>query len=60
MRKQLNLRWGLIPFRLNFSEDMDSNLGRTLALLKIRGMVKSGDRIVAVSDMLQSIQVRTV
>ncbi|CAO2818848.1 unnamed protein product [Amaranthus hypochondriacus] len=60
VRKQLNLRWGLIPFRLNFSEDMDSNLSRTLALLKIRGMVKSGDRIVAVSDMLQSIQVRTV
>ncbi|KAL2934573.1 Pyruvate kinase isozyme A chloroplastic [Bienertia sinuspersici] len=60
VRKQLNLLWGLIPFRLNFSEDMDSNLNRTFSLLKIKDMIKSGDRIVAVSDMLQSIQVRTV
>lgn len=60
VRKRLNLQWGLIPFRLNFSEDMENNLSRTLSLLKLRGMVKSGDHIVAVSDMLQSIQVLTV
>ncbi|XP_021764327.1 pyruvate kinase isozyme A, chloroplastic-like [Chenopodium quinoa] len=60
VRKRLNLQWGLIPFRLNFSEDMDTNLSKTLSLLKIRGMIKPGDRIVAVSDMLQSIQVRIV
>jgi len=60
IRRRLNLQWGLIPFRLNFSEDMESNLYRTFALLKARGMVKSGDLVIAVSDMLQSIQVINV
>jgi len=60
LRRRLNLQWGLIPFRLNFSEDMESNLYRTFALLKARGMVKSGDLVIAVSDMLQSIQVINV
>lgn len=66
VRQRLNLYWGLIPFRLVFSEDMEGNLQRTFALLKARGMMKSGDLIVAVSDlttgtsaeMLQSIQIR--
>jgi len=65
MRQRLNLQWGLIPFRLDFSGDMESNLRRTFALLKARGMMKSGDLIVAVADissadMLQSIQVRRI
>ncbi|KAK1270200.1 hypothetical protein QJS04_geneDACA007464 [Acorus gramineus] len=60
MRRRLNLQWGLIPFRLTFSDDMESNLNRTFSLLKARGMIKSGDLIIAVSDMLQSIQVMNV
>lgn len=65
MRQKLNLQWGLIPFRLDFSEDMESNLRRTFALLIARGMMKQGDLVVAVSDisnvdMLQSIQVRKI
>lgn len=68
VRIKLNLRWGLIPFRLDFSEDMEVNLRRTFSLLKARGMVKAGDLIIAVSDiapssqsnMLQSIQVRRI
>lgn len=68
IRINLNLQWGLIPFTLNFSEDMEDNLRRTFSLLKARGMVTSGDLIVAVSDiapssqsnMLQSIQVRRI
>eukprot|EP00897_Mesotaenium_endlicherianum_P002841 jgi/Mesen1/2585/ME000164S01708 len=68
VRQRLNLYWGLIPFRLDFSDDMESNLQRTFALLKARGMLKTGDLIVAVSDltvgtladMVQSIQVRKV
>ncbi|RVW55580.1 Pyruvate kinase isozyme A, chloroplastic [Vitis vinifera] len=57
VRRRLNLQWGLIPFRLSFSDDMESNLNRTFSLLKARGMIKSGDLVIAVSDMLQSIQV---
>eukprot|EP01018_Ginkgo_biloba_P022414 Gb_25260 [translate_table: standard] len=60
IRRRLNLQWGLIPFRLNFSEDMESNLNRTFSLLKARGMVQSGDLVIAVSDMLQSVQVMNV
>ncbi|KAL6526590.1 hypothetical protein OROGR_015680 [Orobanche gracilis] len=57
VRRRLNLQWGLIPFRLSFSDDMESNLNKTFSLLKARGMIKSGDLVIAVSDMLQSIQV---
>lgn len=60
VRRRLNLQWGLIPFRLGFSDDMETNLNKTFALLKARGMIKSGDLVIAVSDMLQSIQVMNV
>ncbi|KAF5738592.1 pyruvate kinase isozyme A chloroplastic [Tripterygium wilfordii] len=60
VRRRLNLQWGLIPLRLSFSDDMESNLNKTFSLLKARGMIKSGDRVIAVSDMLQSIQVMNV
>uniref|UniRef100_A0A0D6QXX7 Pyruvate kinase n=1 Tax=Araucaria cunninghamii TaxID=56994 RepID=A0A0D6QXX7_ARACU len=60
VRRRLNLQWGLIPFRLDLSDDMESNINWTFALLKARGMIKSGDLVIAVSDMLQSIQVMNV
>ncbi|KAL5561811.1 hypothetical protein UlMin_031558 [Ulmus minor] len=60
LRRRLNLQWGLIPFRLSFTDDMESNLSRTFSLLKARGMIKSGDHIIVVSDMQQSLQVITV
>lgn len=60
LRRRLNLQWGLIPFRLSFTDDMESNLNKTFSLLKARGMIKSGDLVIAVSDMLQSIQVMNV
>nr|XP_023909488.1 pyruvate kinase isozyme A, chloroplastic [Quercus suber]POF14427.1 pyruvate kinase isozyme a, chloroplastic [Quercus suber] len=60
VRRRLNLQWGLIPFRLSFSDDMESNLNKTFSLLKARNLIKSGDLVIAVSDMLQSIQVMNV
>ncbi|MBA0664607.1 hypothetical protein Goklo_004575, partial [Gossypium klotzschianum] len=60
VRRRLNLQWGLIPFRLSFYDDMDANLNKTFSLLKARGMIKSGDLVISVSDMLQSIQVMNV
>ena len=60
VRRRLNLQWGLIPFRLSFSDDMESNLNHTFSLLKARGMIQSGDLVIALSDMLQSIQVMNV
>ena len=35
VRQKLNLYWGLIPFRIDFSDDMEDNLQRTFALLKV-------------------------
>ncbi|XP_064993475.1 pyruvate kinase isozyme A, chloroplastic-like isoform X3 [Musa acuminata AAA Group] len=60
LRRHLNLQWGLIPFRLSFSDDMESNLNCTFSLLKARGMIQPGDLVIALSDMLQSIQVMHV
>ncbi|KAI4317916.1 hypothetical protein L6164_025744 [Bauhinia variegata] len=60
VRRHLNLQWGLIPFRLSFSDDMETNLNKTFSLLKARNLIKSGDLVIAVSDMLQSIQVMNV
>lgn len=59
-QRRLNLHWGLIPFCLSFTDDMESNLDRSFSLLKARGMIKSGDLIISVSDMLQSVQVVNV
>lgn len=59
-QRRLNLHWGLIPFCLSFTNDMESNLDRSFSLLKARGMIKSGDLIISVSDMLQSVQVVNV
>ncbi|XP_050372084.1 pyruvate kinase isozyme A, chloroplastic [Argentina anserina] len=60
VRRRLNLQWGLIPFRVSFSDDMESNLHKTFSLLKARNLIKSGDLVIAVSDILQSIQVMNV
>ncbi|KAJ7557703.1 hypothetical protein O6H91_04G006100 [Diphasiastrum complanatum] len=68
VRRRLNLHWGVIPFRLDFADEMESNLCQTFSLLKARGMIRSGELIIAVSDItpenqtdiLQSIQVRKI
>lgn len=60
VRRQLNLQWGLIPFRLDFSDNTEINLNRTFSLLKARGMINSGDLIIVVSDVLHSVQAITV
>ncbi|KAK0608878.1 hypothetical protein LWI29_037448 [Acer saccharum] len=64
VRRRLNLQWGLIPFRLSFSDDMESNLNKTFSLLKARGMIKSdyqfqlkcfGHGIIEVQSQVKSI-----
>jgi hypothetical protein len=34
VRQRLNLRWGVMPFRLDFGADPEENVDRTFALLK--------------------------
>ena len=51
VRRRLNLRWGVMPFRLDFSADPEENVTRTFALLKRRDLVTRGDLVVVVSDI---------
>ncbi|GBG69105.1 hypothetical protein CBR_g3803 [Chara braunii] len=68
VRQRLNLHWGLSPFRLQLSEDMEMNVKRAFALLQKRGFMKKGEMVVMVSDLcqqgqkeiLQSVQIRRV
>lgn len=59
-RRRLNLLWGVVPFCCSFTSDMENNLSRSFSLLKARGMIKSRDLVIVVSDMLQSVQVINV
>jgi pyruvate kinase len=53
-RQRLNLRWGVIPFRLDLqSADPEANVQRTFALLKKRELISTGDLVVVVSDVRQ-------
>ena len=51
VRARLNLRWGVMPFRLDFGADPEENVDRTFALLKRRQLVQAGDLVVVVSDI---------
>jgi pyruvate kinase len=60
VKRHLNLRWGLMPICLALTDDMAYNLERAISLLKSRRMIKTGDRIIVVSDKSQYIQVINV
>ena len=66
-RQRLNLRWGVMPFRMDLQADPDANVDRTFALLKRRDLVQTGDLVIVVSDIRQpnegvvrSVQIRHV
>jgi pyruvate kinase len=52
-RQRLNLRWGVIPFRIDLQSDPEANVQRTFALLKKRELISTGDLVVVVSDVRQ-------
>lgn len=54
-RQQLNLLWGVSPFRLdNFDgADGEQRTQRAFGLLKARGLAAPGDLVVVVSDVRQ-------
>ncbi|KAL9415367.1 hypothetical protein AB3S75_043624 [Citrus x aurantiifolia] len=68
-RMALNLQWGVIPVLVNLSDDMETNIAKTIDLIKMKGMVKYGDAVLVVLDLtpahvtstaFQSIQVKTI
>lgn len=67
VRQRMNMRWGVIPFRLDFEDDPEKNIDRTFSLLKRRDLIKENDLVVVVSDIrppgeqvVRSVQVRYV
>lgn len=67
VRQRLNLRWGVIPFRMDFDVDPERNIRKTFQLLKRRQMVNANDLVIVISDLkpedgsvVRSIQIRHV
>ncbi|GAB4820800.1 hypothetical protein N2152v2_007846 [Parachlorella kessleri] len=56
VRQRMNLRWGVSPFRVDFTENPEDNVTRTFKLLKRRELVKSGDTVVILSDLREKDQ----
>ena len=61
------MRWGVMPFRLDFAHEPEQNIQRTFQLLQRRSLVSSGDLVVVVSDLrseqdqvVRSAQIRYV
>ncbi|KAI3695614.1 hypothetical protein L1987_78613 [Smallanthus sonchifolius] len=60
----LNLQWGVVPVLVDLSDDMEGNIDKTTHLLKSKGMLKQGDAVLIVSDVIatptvfQSLQVK--
>ncbi len=48
---QLTLFWGIQPFHLDYAEDPPVNVENAVAILKERGLVRSGDNVVAITEV---------
>ncbi|MDD5056156.1 MAG: pyruvate kinase [Candidatus Peribacteraceae bacterium] len=66
VRRRLNLTWGVTSFRIEFSKDPEKTIQRAFSLLTERELLKAGDRIIVVSDILageqlvETVQVRKI
>lgn len=52
VRRRLNLYWGVYPFRIEFSQNPEKTIQRAFSLLKSKGYLKAGDKVIVVSDIL--------
>lgn len=68
-RMALNLQWGVTPLMVDLSDDMEANIRKSIDLIKAKGLIKNGDSVLIVSDIIpttttqtvfQSIQVKTI
>eukprot|EP00899_Mesostigma_viride_P004869 jgi/Mesvir1/14383/Mv09780-RA.1 len=67
VRVKMNLKWGLIPFRMDFNANPEINVTTSFKLMLQHKLVRPGDLVVVVSDIaaaagqvIESIQVRVV
>lgn len=60
IRMALNLEWGVMPLLTELSDDMEANTERTIDLIKSKGLIKKGDTVLVVSDIIPSAATQTV
>jgi len=62
--RQMQLVWGIAPFFMTYTQDREESMQNAMQLLKTKGWVKSGDRVVVITNVLartkvvESIQLR--
>lgn len=68
-RMALNLQWGVVPLLVDLSDEAESNILKSVDLMKSKGLINKGDVVLVVSDVAptrttpmahQSIQVKSI
>ncbi|KAG9440005.1 hypothetical protein H6P81_020170 [Aristolochia fimbriata] len=55
-RMGLNLHWGVMPLGVEeLSDNMEDNISKSFDLVKCRGLAKSGDVVLVVSDVVPTV-----
>jgi pyruvate kinase len=66
VRRRLGLCWGIQAFRINFSNDPEVSIQRSIEQLLREEIMQPGDRVIVLSDILaggkfiETVQVRTI
>ncbi|HNF15358.1 MAG TPA: pyruvate kinase alpha/beta domain-containing protein, partial [Leptospiraceae bacterium] len=66
VRRKLWLNRGILPYRVDFSSDPEKTIANAIEIIKRNGMLRSGDRVVILSDIIagsdrvETIQIRDV
>ncbi|KAK6159185.1 hypothetical protein DH2020_006499 [Rehmannia glutinosa] len=59
-RMALNLQWGVTPLLVDLSDDMEANISNSIDLIKTKGLIKTGDTVLVVSDIIPTSTTQTV
>lgn len=65
-QRRMMLLWGVTPHCVKFAENPETTIASAITLLKKKGVIKKGQRVVAVSDMksggdrIMTIQIRLI
>jgi len=66
VRRRLGIHWGIHAFMVKFSNDPEVSIQRAIEQLQKKGMTKSGERIIVLSDILaggkfvETVQIRVI
>ncbi|MCB1178233.1 MAG: pyruvate kinase, partial [Leptospiraceae bacterium] len=66
VRRKLLLNRGILPYRLDFSNDPEKTIASAIQIIKKKNMIRSGDKVVILSDIIagsdrvETIQIREV